>query len=148
MISLRSVLTATLLLAAPSVLAGSDFGTRDEAQRLASALIDIVEADGIEAAVEAMHDKDHPFVTSRMGVNLFQNSTVIADNREPEMVATDYTYMADLAGNLVWPIINAAARIEDDAVLKWYHYETQEEYVYDCFSKQSIRDDATVMVCR
>jgi len=146
--SLKSVLTAILLLAAPSVQAGSDFGTREEAQRLASALIDIVEADGIEAAVEAMHDRDHPFVTSRMGVNLFQNSTVIADNREPEMVATDYSHIADLTGTIVWPIIDDAARIEDDAVLKWYHYETQEEYVYDCFSKRSMRDDATVMVCR
>lgn len=128
--------------------ADGDFGTRDEAKSLADRMIDIVNDAGIEAAVTAMHDTDEPFVGSRMGVNLFSGSTVIADNREPETIAADYSSTADLTGTLVWPIISAAAAAEDDAHLKWYHYDTQEEYDYKCFSKRSDAADATVMVCR
>ena len=143
------ILYALGLVLAPSIaVADGDFGTRGEAQRLANAMIAIVEAEGIEAGVTAMHDASHPFVGSRMGVNLFQGSTVIADNREPETVAADYSETEDLTGKLAWPVIAAAAAVEGDAALKWYHYDTQEEYDYKCFAKRSDRENATVMVCR
>ena len=128
--------------------ADGDFGTREEAKRLADEMIAIVEERGIEAAIIAMHDPERPFAASRMGVNLFRGSTVIADNREPETIAADYASTADLTGALVWPIISAAAEREGDASLKWYHYETQEAYDYKCFSKRAAVADATVMVCR
>ena len=73
---------------------------------------------------------------------------MIADNREPETIAADYSETVDLNGNPVWPIIASAAEVEGDALLKWYHYDTQEEYDYKCFSKRSERSNATVMVCR
>ena len=129
-------------------LAGTDFGTKEEARALARALVAIIDADGISAAVTAMHDPAHPFAASRLGVNLFQGSVVIADNREPEMVAADYAETADLTGALVWPLIYAAAQVEDDAVLKWYHYDTQEDYDFHCYSMMAHRDDGVVMVCR
>ena len=136
------------VLAASAAQAESDFGSRAEAERLATALVEIINTEGIEVAVKAVHNADHPFISTRMGVNLFQNSVVIADNREPEMVAADYAETADLTGALVWPLISAAADVEDDAQLKWYHYDTQEEYDYHCFSKRAARDDGLVMVCR
>lgn len=136
------------ILIPTAIWADGDFGTREDAKRLADTMIAIVDEQGIEAAIKAMHDPDQPFVGTRMGVNLFRGSTVIADNREPETIAADYSETADLNGNLVWPIIAAEAEVEGDAALKWYHYDTQEAYDYKCFSKRSVAGDATVMVCR
>ncbi len=145
----RSFFTAALLGILPTAgFTDGDFGTREEAKQLAELMISIVDRDGIEAAVTAMHQPDQPFVSSRMGINLFSGSTVIADNREPETIAADYSETADLTGALVWPIVAAAAAVEGDAALKWYHYDTQEEYDYMCYSKASAVGDATVMVCR
>ncbi|NNE87116.1 MAG: hypothetical protein HKN27_03490 [Silicimonas sp.] len=145
----RHFICAIIIGAVPRFgLADGDFGTREEAKSLAEAMISIVDDTGIEAAIKAMHDVDQPFVASRMGVNLFSGSTVIADNREPETIAADYSEMPDLSGALVWPIISAAAMVGEDANLKWYHYDTQEAYDYKCFSKRSASVDATVMVCR
>ena len=137
-----------LVLAPGAAVADGDFGTREDAKHLADAMIAVVEAEGLEAGVMAMHDASQPFVSSRMGVNLFQGSTVVADNREPETIAADYSEIEDLTGTLVWPIIAAAAAVEGDAALKWYHYDTQEEYDYKCFAKHYDRENATVMVCR
>lgn len=146
---LHRLFCAALVGLAPTAgLTDGDFGTQEEARVLATRMIDIVNDAGIEAAVTAMHDVNEPFVGSRMGVNLFSGSTVIADNREPETIATDYSATPDLTGALVWPIIAAAAAVEGDANLKWYHYDTQEEYDYKCYSKRSEAADATVMVCR
>lgn len=128
--------------------ADGDFGTKDDARTIADLMIEIVETRGVEAAVTAMHSSDMPFVGSRMGVNLFEGSTVIADNREPETIAADYSEIADLTGTIVWPVIAAAAAIEGDAELKWYHYDTQAEYDYKCHSKRARDVDVTVMVCR
>lgn len=145
----RRVFLGSFLGALPVIsYADGDFGTREEAIVLADAIIAIVEAEGVEAAVEAMHEPDMPFVSSRMGINLFSGSTVIADNREPETIAADYSATADLTGALVWPIIAAAAQAGGDAELKWYHYDTQEEYDYKCYSIRFAPADATVMVCR
>lgn len=140
-----------LAVAAPlsQAQAGQDFGTRDEARALAERLVAIIDEKGIKAAVEAIYDPALPFVGSRMGVNLFQGSMVIADNREPETVAADYSAIADLTGAPVWPRVSAAAESGgDDAVLKWYHYDTQEVYDYHCFSMHAARDDGYVMICR
>ncbi len=145
----RSIFAAVLLGIVPVAgFSDGDFGTREEAKQLAELMISIVDSDGIEAAVAAMHQPDLPFVSSRMGINLFSGKTVISDNREPETIAADYSETVDLTGAPVWPIIAAAAEVEDDAALKWYHYDTQEEYDYRCYSKGSAAGDATVMVCR
>ena len=74
--------------------------------------------------------------------------TLTIAKAEPETIAADYSETADLTGALVWPIISAAAEVGGDANLKWYHYDTQEEYDYKCFSKRSADIDVTVMVCR
>lgn len=146
---IKRTVFAAVIAALPSVaLADGDFGTREEAKTLADAMIAIVDEEGIDAAIKAMHAPNSPFVRSRMGVNLFSGSVVIADNREPETIAADYSETADLTGALVWPIIAAAADVEGDARLKWYHYDTQEEYDYKCYSKAAETVDATVMVCR
>ena len=137
-----------LILPALPAAAGEDFGTKEEAMRLATALVAIVEESGITAAAGAVVDPAGPFHAARMGVNLFHGSTVIADNREPETVAADYSTTADLTGALAWPLIEAAAAVGGDAILKWYHYDTQEAYDYHCLSLRAARDDATVMVCR
>lgn len=146
---MKSLLAVLALgVVATATFADGDFGTREEAQSIAEAMISIVDADGMEAAIGAMHDPAQPFVQTRMGVNLFAGSTVIADNREPETIAADYSATADLTGALVWPIISAAAEVEEDASLKWYHYDTQDAYDYQCFAKKSAVADVTVMVCR
>lgn len=143
-------LTCTIIFAMvpAAVCADGYFGTREEAKQLAEAMIAIVDDGGIDVAIQAMHDPRQPFVSTRMGVNLFEGSTVVADNREPETIAADYSEIADLTGRLIWPQVAAAARIEDDARLKWYHYDTQEEYDYKCFAKRSEVADITVMICR
>ena len=122
--------------------AADDFGTREEARALAERLVAIIDA-------EAIYDPAQPFLASRMGVNLFRGSMVIADNREPETVAADYAAISDLTGEAAWPRISAAASLGGaDAILKWYHYDTQEIYDYRCFAMKADRDDGHVMVCR
>lgn len=140
--------TLVLSLVVTPVVAGTDFGTKEEARALATELVSIINQEGVAAAAEAVVNPDGPFRHSRMGVNLFHGSTVIADNREPETVAADYSEVADLTGELAWPMISAAADRNDDVVLKWYHYDTQEVYDYNCFSMRASRDDGVVMVCR
>ncbi len=136
------------LATATQAMSSSDFGTEAEAESLAKALVEIINRDGVAAGADAVIDPDGPFRQSRMGVNLFEGSFVIADNREPETVSADYAETADLTGELVWPIVKAAAEENRDAVLKWYHYDTQEPYWYRCRSMSASRDDAIVMICR
>lgn len=147
---LRSSLAfaASVACAATVAFAGNEFGTREEAEALADQLIEVINREGIEAAVRSMHDPSMPFVSSRMGVNLFQGSVVIADNREPETVAADYSTTADLTGELVWPRIRDAAEANGEAMLAWYHYDTQDAYDYHCLSRLADRDEGLVMVCR
>lgn len=141
------ILSAALGLAGRAD-AGTDFGSAEQARALSLALVAIIDARGIGAAIDAMHDPDQPFAASRMGVNLFAGSLVIADNREPEMVAADFAEQADLTGAPAWPRIAAAADSGGDAVLEWYHYDTQAPYTYHCHSARAQRDDGLVMVCR
>ena len=146
---MKSITAALVLsLVVTPVVAGTDFGTKEEARALATELVSIINQEGVAAAAEAVVNPDGPFRHSRMGVNLFHGSTVIADNREPETVAADYSEVADLTGELAWPMISAAADRNDDVVLKWYHYDTQEVYDFHCFSMRASRDDGAVMVCR
>ena len=94
---LLHVLFVAGLMASPT-FAAEDFGTEEEARALAGALVDIIDREGVAAAALAVVDPEQPFRASRMGVNLFHGSTVIADNREPETVAADYSQTADLTG--------------------------------------------------
>jgi len=142
-------IAACAIHAAASAAAASPFGTLDEARALAERLVAIIDEDGIDAAAVAIYDPAHPFVATPMGVNLFRGSVVIADNREPETVAADYAQVADLTGAPVWPRVSAAAAAGGgDAVLKWYHYDTQEVYDFHCYSLGAATDDGLVMVCR
>lgn len=143
---LHWVLIGGLSISGPAV--AGEFGTRQAAEDLARRLIDIVERDGVTAAASSVYDPALPFVGTRMGVNLLTAGTIIADNREPEMVASDYTRIEDLTGHRIWPRLLAAADTGEDAVLKWYHYDTQEAYDYRCLTRRAVRDDAMVMVCR
>lgn len=145
---LRIALLSPLALAATVAFAGNDFGTREDAEALAVQMVALINQDGIAAAVRAMHDPDMPFLKSHMGVNLFQGSIVIADNREPETVGADYSVTTDLTGDFVWPRIREAAQASSDALLIWYHYDTQEAYKYHCYPKRADRDEGLVMVCR
>ena len=134
-------------LATP-LLAGSDFGTKEEAREIATRIVEIIDSQGMTAAAEEIISADGPYRRSRMGINLFDGTVVVADNREPESVATDYGDFPDLTGEPVWGRITAAADAEDDAVLLWYHYDTQENYEFHCFVKRAQRDNGMVMVCR
>lgn len=137
------------LMLAPSVASsGTDFGTREEATDMANALIEILDTDGLSAGVKALFDPKLPFARSPLGINLFAGSVVVGDNREPEMVAADYAETSDLTGALVWDLVDVAADVGEDVVLKWYHYDTQAIYDFHCYSKHSGNGEYTVMVCR
>jgi len=133
---------------APSASLAADFGTKDDARALATELIDIVEREGVAAAAAAVSDPGGPFHPSRMGIHLFQGSIVLADNREPESLAADYSAFTDVTGAPIWSKISAAADKEDEAILTWYHYDTQEVYEYQCLCKRAALHDAIVMICR
>ena len=96
---IRKLLCATVVALVPAA-GWSDgyFGTREEAKQLADEMITIVDSEGIEMAIKAMHDPQRPFVGSRMGVNLFEGSTVIADNREPETIAAEMVSLRHAGG--------------------------------------------------
>ena len=129
-------------------VAAGPFGTREQARDFAIEIIALVDEQGLSAAAQAIIATDSKFRKSRMGINLFDGTVVIADNREPESVSTDYLEITDLTGEPIWPAIAAAADAQDDAELLWYHYDTQEEYAYKCFSMRATRENAVVMVCR
>ncbi len=131
-----------------SAIAMGDFGTADEAKSIANEMSSIVQAGGVDAAIEAMHNPDMPFVGTQMGVHVFEQSIIVADNREPELIASSYAEVEDLTGEAMWPRIVAAADAQDEAVLEWYHYDTEAEYTYNCYSEWAVPGDVLVMVCR
>lgn len=140
-------------LAAASVFgsvahASGDFGTDVEAREIASAMTSIIQGDGLDAAIAAMHDPALPFSASRLGIHVFEKSVIVADNREPELIASSYAEVEDLTGEPMWPRISAAADARSDAVLEWYHYDTEAEYTYLCHSEWAKPDEILVMVCR
>lgn len=144
---LRPALLALLLQPGLSA-AGTDFGTKEEAMAMADRLIAILDRDGLSAGISSLFDPELPFAASPLGVNLFAGSVVVGDNREPEMISADYAETPDLSGVPVWPRVDAAADRGDDVILKWYHYDTQEEYDFHCYSKHSGNGKYTVMICR
>ena len=145
---MKPFLGVLALLTAAPCLAGTDFGTEAEAKGMAEALVAIIDAEGLDAARTAMFQSDRAFRLSPMGINLFQGSVLIADNREPETVSADYAKIIDLNGENAWALIEQAAAGPGDALLRWYHYDTQDEYLYHCYSLRAHRDEALVMVCR
>lgn len=108
----------------------------------------IIQADGLDAAIDAMHDTAKPFSTSRLGIHIFEQGIIVADNREPERIATSYADIEDLTGEAMRPRIVAAADTSSDAIFEWYHYDTEAEYTYQCHSEWSVRGGVLVMVCR
>lgn len=140
-------LAATAILALPA-LASGEFGTDAEARDIAAAMSGIIRSDGLEAGIAAMHDPTQPFAASRMGIHVFEQSVIVADNREPELIASSYAEIADLTGEPMWPRITAAADAASDAILEWYHYDTDAEYTYRCHSEWAVAGDVLVMVCR
>jgi len=145
---MRLILAASLALLGTSATAMNDFGTEDEARAIASKMTQIIQSDGLDAGIAAMHDASMPFSASQMGIHVFEQSIIVADNREPELIASSYAEVEDLTGEAMWPRIVAAADASSDAILEWYHYDTEAEYTYQCYSEWSVPGDVLVMVCR
>lgn len=151
--SYRLTLAAALATAMPAAtsagdVSAGDFGTRAEALALAEALIDRIDSEGLQAGINAVIDKTGPYVATRLGVNLFAGPVLIADNREPEMVAAPFDRTPDMTGVPAWPRIVEAKHSGGDATLTWYHYDTQVAYDYRCVVRGAVTIDASVMICR
>ena len=145
---LRCLLTVSGILSTSMAWAAEDFGTLEEAQGIASRMTEIIQAGGVDAGINAMHDDSEPFAASALGIHVFEDGIIVADNREPELLATSYEEVADLTGEPMWPRIVAAADASGDAILEWYHYDTEAEYTYACHSEWAQPGSTIVMVCR
>jgi len=145
---MRLKLAIALALLGTTATAMNDFGTEDEAREIASQMTQIIQSSGLDAGIAAMHDASMPFSASQMGIHVFEQSIIVADNREPELIASSYAEVEDLTGEAMWPRIVAAADASSDAILEWYHYDTEAEYTYQCYSEWSVPGDVIVMVCR
>lgn len=137
-----------LLLSASVAFADGDFGTENEARTIAASMSEVITTNGLDAAIAAMHDSSYPFSTSDLGIHVFEQGVIVADNREPELTATSYVDLADLTGDSMWPRITSAADAQSDAILEWYHYDTEAEYSYKCYSEWAQASEVLVMVCR
>ena len=140
--------TMAIVLAGTAAWANVDFGTEAEAKAITGEMVAIIQEGGVDAAIEAMHSADRPFSSSKMGIHVFEQSVIVADNREPELIAASYAEVEDLTGEAMWPRIVAAAEASGDAVLEWYHYDTEAEYTYLCYSEWAVPGDVIVMTCR
>ena len=145
---MRAFTMSAILLAAATAASASDFGTEAEATAIIAEMSTIIQNDGLDAGIEAMHNPDLPFSTSQMGIHVFEQSIIVADNREPELIAQSYAELQHLTGEFMWPRIEAAANDSSAAILEWYHYDTEEEYSYTCHSDWATPGDVLVMVCR
>ncbi|MEL7104694.1 MAG: hypothetical protein AAGM21_02155 [Pseudomonadota bacterium] len=145
---MRTYVNAAALLAATAAHASVDFGTAEDAKTITSEMVEIIQSQGLEAGIAAMHDPAKPFSASKMGIHVFEQSVIVADNREPELIASSYAEVEDLTGEPMWPRIEAAADASGDAVLEWYHYDTEAEYTYNCHSEWAVPGDVIVMTCR
>lgn len=144
----RTVLTTAAFMAASTAFAGTDFGSNDDARAITRDMVSIIQTEGVDGGIAAMHDPAHPFTTSQMGIHVFEDSIIVADNREPELIASSYAEVADLTGDVMWPRIAAAADESGDAILEWYHYDTEAEYTFHCHSEWATPGSVLVMVCR
>lgn len=149
---MQTIQRSTALIAAfgltASIGTAGDFGSADEARTIGMMLADIVAEGGVDAGISAMHDPSLPFSSSSLGIHLFEAGIIVGDNREPELIASSYEEVQDLTGEPMWPRIVDAADQNGEAVLEWYHYDTEAEYSYNCFSTWAEADTALVMVCR
>lgn len=136
------------LFSANAAVAGTAFGTDSDARAIAGKMTKIIVDQGLDAGIEAMHDPALPFVNSQMGIHVFEGSIIVADNREPELIAASYAEVQDLTEEPMWPRIVQAAHKRSDAELKWYHYDTEEIYDYHCYSEWAVEPEILVMVCR
>lgn len=150
---LTAFIVATAASASPGAAPATDakagdFGTRAEAVTLAEALMDRIDREGLQAGIDAVFDRAGPYAATRLGVNLFAGPVLIADNREPEMVAAPFDRTPDMTGEPAWPRVVEALGKDTDAELRWYHYDTQAPYDYRCVVRGASSIDALVMICR
>lgn len=87
---LKGVGVAAMLAGAAMVVgvpmdahAAAAFGTEAESFEMVDAMIAVIDADGLDAGIAAMHDPALPFAASALGVHVFQSGIIVADNREP-----------------------------------------------------------------
>lgn len=146
--TLACAIGALSLLGTSAAVAGADFGSQEEAQNVAETMVKIIQDGGVDAGIAAMHDAALPFATSEMGIHVFESAIIVADNREPELIAASYAEIQDLTEEAMWPRIVEAADRHGEAVLKWYHYDTEEIYDYHCHSEWATAGEVLVMVCR
>ena len=142
------LITAVIAAFCAGAASAGDFGSEQEAQDIAKMMSGIIQSDGLDAGIAAMHDTAKPFTTSTLGIHLFEDGIIVGDNREPELLAASYMEVEDLTGDPMWPRSVAAADAKTDAILEWYHYDTESEYSYACYSEWAIEGSAIVMVCR
>lgn len=146
---MKALLAATAIIAVPTIAtAGAEFGSEAEAWALVDEMVGVIQDSGLDAGIAAMHDAGQPFAETKMGVHIFEAGIIVADNREPELIASSYEEVADLTNEPMWPRIVEAANAESEAVLEWYHYDTEAEYTYHCPSKWAKGEEVLVMVCR
>lgn len=136
-----------LMLLAPAY-ALEDFGTFEEGDRLAAQVVQLIDERGMAGAAESLFDPDLPFASTRQGINLFEGSVLVGDNREPEMVEEDFSQLEDLTGAIPWTKIESAMETDGLLTLKWYHYDTQEPYDYNCIARRARNPRYAVLVCR
>ncbi|MEM8915977.1 MAG: hypothetical protein AAGC83_09070, partial [Pseudomonadota bacterium] len=140
---------AVLALSATSASAGSKYGTAEQAQDLATQLIDIIDSGGIEAGVAAVHDQSGPFQATNMGVHIFADSVIMADSRDPELETVSYAGVADLNGVDFWEGMVTAANGNQNFETRWYDYDDDtQEYTYNCHSQWQTEGSVMVWICR
>jgi len=129
-------------------MAGDQFGTADDAERLADALIDIIDGGGLVAGKAAVVDPNGPFQTTEMGIHIFDSGVIIADSRDPELLTVSYSGVTDLNGADFWDAIVDAANGSNFHKVKWYSYSNENsEYIFDCYSKWQTQDIIVVWIC-
>ncbi|MEM9969982.1 MAG: hypothetical protein AAF762_02630 [Pseudomonadota bacterium] len=94
---LKSLALGALLLPALAHASG-DFGTEEEARSIANQMTAIIQDGGVDAAIAARHDPALPFAEAQMGVHVFEQSIIVADNRKPEFIDSSYAEVEDLVG--------------------------------------------------
>lgn len=142
-----SFLTISSVSASVSVIA-SEFGSDHQARDAAERVIAVFAESGLDAAIALVNDPENGFGLAPLGVNLLHDGRLVADNREPETVGSDYTAVMDLEGERLWPRIGKVlADGGDELVILWTHYDTGAPYAYRCVLRRS--NDALViaMIC-
>ena len=128
---------------------GTAFGTDEDIQETVPALIEYVEENGSDAAIEALDDPDHEFGGHNLGLMIWVDGQMGMHNRYPELAGVDFDQLQDLEGNYVIEDFSAAADAGGDYSLNyWPHYDTEEEYEYHCWSEWVEEPRILVAACR